>query len=154
LSQFSGTLKPVIAAAINDGLVIPAEPPNPDFQTSNGLKGFQFALLGRMLFSCLVDADYVETERFYASVENWKPERDGFPSLDVLSAALDQHLAAMAAAVPDTPVNRWRAEILAHVRTKAAEPHGVFTLTVPTGGGKTLASLAFAFDHAKRHGLD
>ena len=52
--------------------------------------------------------------------------------------------------------SRWRlrAEILEHVRDRAAEDQCLFTLTVPTGGGKTLASLAFALKHAKRHHLE
>ncbi len=49
-------------------------------------------------------------------------------------------------------INRLRAEILIHVRQAAAMAPGLFTLTVPTGGGKTLASLGFALDHAARHG--
>lgn len=49
-------------------------------------------------------------------------------------------------------INALRSDILAHVRSKAADGPGLFTLTVPTGGGKTLASLGFALDHARRHG--
>ena len=51
-------------------------------------------------------------------------------------------------------VNAERTNILTSARAKAALPPGLFSLTVPTGGGKTLASLTFAFDHAIKHGLD
>jgi CRISPR-associated endonuclease/helicase Cas3 len=54
----------------------------------------------------------------------------------------------------DTLLNRLRSEILTHARKKAALPRGVFTMNVPTGGGKTLASLGFALDHAKRWNMD
>jgi CRISPR-associated endonuclease/helicase Cas3 len=154
LRQIAEITNDILAAAVSDGLAVPNAVPSPDFRGRDELAGFQFSVLGRMLFSCLVDADYIETELFYASVENRKLERSDFPSLDALAIALDKHLAGIAAGVPDTPINRLRAEVLAHVRDKASEPAGVFTLTVPTGGGKTLASLAFALNHAKRHGLD
>lgn len=109
---------------------------------------FRFALLGRMIFSCLVDADFRDTEAFYGTA------RAAAPGLgDVIPkvvARLDSHLAGLSR---DGPVNRLRAEILDHVRAKADQAPGLFTLTVPTGGGKTLTSFAFALDHAKRHGL-
>jgi CRISPR-associated endonuclease/helicase Cas3 len=114
---------------------------------------FQLAMLGRMIFSCLVDADYRETEKFYAGVEGREVDRD-WPSLqglfDELIARYDAHMAGFSS---EGTVNRLRAEILAHACSKAALPPGFFTLTVPTGGGKTLASLGFALDHARRHGL-
>lgn len=120
------------------------------------VRAFQLALLGRMVFSCLVDADYRDTEAFYAGLEGRTVDRT-WPRLpeivDALLARFDAHMAALAAGADDTPLNRLRAEILAHVRAKAALAPGVFTLTVPTGGGKTLASLGFALDHARRHGL-
>lgn len=116
---------------------------------------FQLAFLGRMLFSCLVDADFRDTEAFYARVERRVVDRS-WPVLanvvDALIAALDRHLAGKSA--HDTPVNRLRAEILEHLRARADAPAGLFTLTVPTGGGKTLASLAFALAHARAHGLE
>jgi len=154
LDKVRSSAKSVLEAAIHDGLSVPASPPAPNFRERQGVAGFQFAFLGRMLFSCLVDADYVETERFYAGIEGRKPEREGFPGLDVLADVLDKYLEGMVAAVPDTPVNRLRIEILSHVRSQSDRTPGIFTLTVPTGGGKTLASLAFALDHARHHGLN
>ncbi|MBN8997148.1 MAG: CRISPR-associated endonuclease Cas3'' [Rhizobiales bacterium] len=114
---------------------------------------FQLAMLGRMLFSCLVDADFRETESFYARVEGREIDRSwpALPELlDGLIVRFDAHMAAKAAS--DTAINRLRSDILGHVRGKAALPPGFVTLTVPTGGGKTLASLGFALDHARRHG--
>lgn len=106
------------------------------------LASFQLALLGRMVFSCLVDADYRDTEAFCAAARSERIDRE-WPALDDivngLIARFDAHMAGIAANAVDTPVNRLRAEILAHVRAKATMPPGVFTLTVPTGGGKTLA---------------
>lgn len=119
-----------------------------------GVKGrafFQQAFLVRMLFSCLVDADYLDTEAFYQRVEKRPSLRPTHPpALSELRTALNDYLAGFTA---DSTVNRIRADILAHVREQAECSPGLFSLTVPTGGGKTLASLAFALDHAIRHGL-
>jgi CRISPR-associated endonuclease/helicase Cas3 len=116
---------------------------------------FQLAMLGRMIFSCLIDADRIDTERFYAKVENCVVDR-AWPALPEivhqLIAGFDAYMAGLKKS--DTPVNRLRSDILAHVRAKATSPRGVFTLNVPTGGGKTLASLAFALDHARHNGMD
>ena len=122
-------------------------------RSSSADRGFSFQFLIRMLFSCLVDADFVETERFYASVENRTVARGDFTPLPLLYARLQSCMLAMRADAPGTPLNTLRAAILDHVVGKAALPPGLFTLTVPTGGGKTLASLSFALDHAVRHGL-
>ena len=114
---------------------------------------FQLAFLTRMLFSCLVDADFLDTEAFYNVAENRPDHRHGSsapPALTALREQLDHHLDKFK---PDGDVNRLRADILRHVRSKAEQAPGLFSLTVPTGGGKTLASLAFALDHAIRHGL-
>ncbi|GAB3380511.1 CRISPR-associated endonuclease Cas3'' [Azotobacter armeniacus] len=112
---------------------------------------FQLAFLGRMIFSCLVDADFLDTEAFYNRVEKRKALRSGpQPSLAELRERLDAYLAGFKA---DSAVNCLRGEILTEVRNRAALTPGLFSLTVPTGGGKTLASLAFALDHAIAHGL-
>jgi len=114
---------------------------------------FQLSLLTRMVFSCLVDADFVDTDDFYRRIEG-KPARDvevgANPSLEQLREKLDLHLASLPS---EGGINPLRSRILAHVRGQAVETPGLFSLTVPTGGGKTLASLAFALDHAIAHGL-
>lgn len=112
-----------------------------------GIDGF--ALWLRMLFSCLVDADFLDTE---AHFDAGKPaRRSGFPPLAQMHATLIDWMAARSVAA--TPVNTLRADVLRQCRAKAALHPGFFSLTVPTGGGKTLSSLAFALEHAQAHDL-
>jgi CRISPR-associated endonuclease/helicase Cas3 len=119
-------------------------------------RAVQLAFLGRMIFSCLVDADYRDTEEFYCRTQGMTRDRDWPALADIvpgLTARFDAHMQNLAATAPDTDVNRLRADVLSHMRGRASEAPGLFTLTVPTGGGKTLASLGFALDHARAHGL-
>lgn len=117
----------------------------------------RLALWTRMLFSALVDADFLDTEAYF-DPEASTLRQTNAPPMPALLAAFDRYMANKAEAVraaglADSPVNQQRAVVLATCRTKAAGPPGTYTLTVPTGGGKTLASLAFALTHAVRHGL-
>lgn len=105
----------------------------------------------RMLFSALVDADFLDTEAFMDSRRTGR--RAGYRPLTEYREQLALHLAALRASVhregrAEHPVMRARAAVLQHCIDKAQLPPGVFTLAVPTGGGKTLSSLAFALEHA------
>jgi CRISPR-associated endonuclease/helicase Cas3 len=113
------------------------------------LGSFQVAFFIRFLFSCLVDADFLDTE--HALNLDAYAERRKWPPLASLHARLDTYLAKF---MPDSPVNQIRADVLRHCLVAADNPPGLFSLTVPTGGGKTLSSLAFALKHARQHGLE
>lgn len=107
---------------------------------------FALSLWTRMLYSCLVDADYLDTEEFFSPVC-----RGGYDSLSVLLDRLMQFIQPWFPGNSD--LNRSRCDILRQCLNAAAEPRGIYTLTVPTGGGKTVSSLAFALKHAVEHGL-
>ncbi len=116
-------------------------------------KAFELHFLVRMLYSALVDADFLETERFYTL---GKAEiRDGVAAitLGALAERLDRHLSTLGGGKTAPEVLARRAEVLRGCRDGAEQNPGVFSLTVPTGGGKTLSSLAFALRHAEKHGL-
>ncbi|MEQ8965220.1 MAG: CRISPR-associated endonuclease Cas3'' [Azospirillaceae bacterium] len=117
-----------------------------------GPPGFCEAFLARMVFSALVDADFLETERFYAQARSETVDRAIPAGIDDLAERLRRHMDGVARAASPSPVNRLRAEVLESAVSRAGETPGLFTLTVPTGGGKTLASLSFALEHARRHG--
>lgn len=110
--------------------------------------GPEWVFFTRMLYSCLVDADFLDTEAFMEG-----QSRAALPtSMEQLWDKLQNYLSGWFP--PKGELNRQRCEILqACIRAGNAQQMGLFSLTVPTGGGKTVASLAFALAHAKRHGL-
>ena len=123
---------------------IPAPGKPPAFQDR-----FTQALWVRMLYSCLVDADYLDTETFMTEAHQL---RKGYDPLPVLMDRLNAYVRPWFPG--KTELNRNRCNILRQCLDSASQPRGVYSLTVPTGGGKTIASLAFALKHAIENGLD
>lgn len=110
----------------------------------------------RMLFSVLVDADRLDTERFMTpdlSAERLRI-KGNYASLGTLRERLRAKTESFSSA-PDTPVNRARAYFLESCRTHGAESDpGIFTLSLPTGAGKTISSMAWALEMAIRNHHD
>ncbi|MDO4574961.1 MAG: CRISPR-associated helicase Cas3' [Planctomycetia bacterium] len=127
-------------------------------------KGFLLArdnyhLWIRMLFSCLVDADWLDTERFMAP--DRFASRPVFPTIQELKSRFDKHRnqpcfvnLKEGATEKEKMLKASRDAVLAACRRegRAERSHGIYQLAVPTGGGKTLSSMAFALEHAVRHG--
>ncbi|MDP2858064.1 MAG: CRISPR-associated helicase Cas3' [Bacillota bacterium] len=131
---------------------LPAQPLRSRVSPQPNQAGFSAAFLVRMLFSCLVDADYLDTEQFLEPMKS--SERGTSVSLSVLDSRLMECLRRKMVSAAPTHVNHKRAQVLEDCLTAAEHAPGLFTLTVPTGGGKTLSSLAFALKHALLHGLE
>jgi CRISPR-associated endonuclease/helicase Cas3 len=113
-------------------------------------------ILVRFVFSALIDGDWTDTSEYHQpSLRAERLDRlaKSCGEIPRLRALLDTHLDELVATSPNTEVNRRRRGILEACRSAADRPPGIHELTVPTGGGKTLASLAFALRHAERHGL-
>ncbi len=136
----------------SDGLTLPT--------ITEGLvpTGFLAAdmLDARMLFSALVDADFLETEaHFCGDVRTPRRPRPPGPSLDATKAidALERHLEHVRSRFRNSPMTTTRQMLLEQCIAAANEPQGLFALSAPTGAGKTLAMLAFALHHARQHNL-
>ena len=113
------------------------------------LAAFDRGLLVRCLFSCLIDADRLDTATF-ETPKFLELHRDGVPDWDVLIERLEHRLEEFQ---NESRLDRFRRQISDACRDRAEDEKGIFTLTVPTGGGKTLAGLRFALRHARRHGM-
>jgi CRISPR-associated endonuclease/helicase Cas3 len=113
-----------------------AEPPNP----------LTLSLWIRMIFSCVIDADFLDTEIFIAPEKG--AARKGYPDPSTLLSLFNGHIKELIASSPKTLVNKIRDIVRKQCIAKSQESPAIFTLTVPTGGGKTLSSMAFALNHA------
>jgi len=126
------------------GLARPAVP-----EWVSGPRNAEFLI--RMCFSALTDADYLDTERHLSP--DLAAERGRAHPPEWYARSLDGYLANLRSKAERTEVNRFRDEILGACQCAAGVPPQAFRLTVPTGGGKTLASLAFALRHALANDL-
>ncbi len=115
-------------------------------------RGLDLSLWIRMLFSSLVDADFLDTES-YMNPENTVLRRNNIDFSKLLNN-FNEYMDKKEETAEDTQVNQIRKKVREKCVELASEPMGVFSLTVPTGGGKTLSSLAFALNHAVKHNLD
>lgn len=128
---------------------IPVFPKIPLRQLGNG--GFCLSFFIRMMFSCLVDADFLDTEAF---MTNGAVKRDGFDSIEKLYERLLSYVEPWLENSSSDTVNGRRTQILKNCLEIGKEEKGIYQLTVPTGGGKTISSLAFALQQAKRHDME
>lgn len=142
IQDFTAYKKEIQIPRINSAPFDPRQCPDPDFSLSFFI---------RMLYSCLVDADFLDTESF---MKNGKTERDTGEAPEILLKRLEQYIAGWLSNEKTDTVNGRRTEILKHCLSCGKLKRGMFQLTVPTGGGKTIASLAFALRHAVKNGLD
>lgn len=111
--------------------------------------GFSVSFYTRMLYSCLVDADFLDTEAFMQG----KARKGNYASMGQMLERLKEYISPWWAA--ETVLNQKRCEILRQCFERGKkESEGLFTLTVPTGGGKTVSSLAFALSHAVAAGKE
>jgi len=123
-------------------------------QLAHSLAGHEDAeieMLIRMLFSALVDADFLDTEAHFHSEKT--PLRGSRASTQELWDFFQKYHHKLGSSDPDKPINRIRSEVYQASLTKAESSQGFYRLTVPTGGGKTLTSLGFALKHIQHHQL-
>lgn len=121
-------------------------------QTTNvKIKEFYLGCLTRFLFSCLIDADRINSSDFEREAQKEVRRLTEKPDWQT---AIDQLEAKLAGFENRYPIDEIRRRISSDCLKRAVDSQGIYTLTVPTGGGKTLASLRYALHHAQKHNLD
>lgn len=112
---------------------------------------FKIGLLVRAIFSCLIDADRLDTANAEKPKSSKERQNGQYVAWQILIDRLEKRLADFQG---KEPIDDIRRDISNHCFESAQRNKGIFTLSVPTGGGKTLASLRFALHHAHRYGMD
>jgi CRISPR-associated endonuclease/helicase Cas3 len=120
-------------------------------EQSRKIREFMLGLMVRFIFSALIDADRLNSADFENVTAASKRYNGCYPEWGVLIGKLEAHLADFKAG---NQVDKIRSEISSSCLNFASREKGIFQLTVPTGGGKTLASLRFALHHAKHRKMD
>lgn len=149
---FTGRMKKKIEdyGAYQEEISVPLLPPPAFLARGKKDPTFTMSFLIRMLYSCLVDADYLDTETFMKDGGAGRMTGEGILAL---LEKLNCHIANWLVNEETDTINRRRTEILKSCIEKGRAQKGLFRLTVPTGGGKTVASLAFALNHGAAHGM-
>ena len=122
-----------------------------DQTTNRKIKEFYLGCLTRFLFSCLIDADRINSSDFEREAQKEVRRLTEKPDWQSAIDKLETHLAGFE---NHYPIDEIRRKISDDCLKKTSDSQGIYTLTVPTGGGKTLASLRYALHHAKKHHLD
>ena len=122
-----------------------------DSTTNDKIKEFYLGCLTRFLFSCLIDADRINSSDFEREAQKEVRRLTEKPDWQM---AIDQVEAKLAGFQNRYPIDEIRRRISSDCLKRAVDPQGIYTLTVPTGGGKTLASLRYALHHAQKHNHD
>jgi CRISPR-associated endonuclease/helicase Cas3 len=114
---------------------------------------WKYSFLGRMLYSCLVDADSIDTRDYTCEADRILMQERKQPDMQQLLERLDRFLQPLEKA-EQSFINMQRRRIQEACRRQArSSSRGLFSLSVPTGGGKTLSSMTFALEHAANHKL-